>query len=77
MLKDIGILNYAKGDKMLRLLELQKKLLLLPAEQQVYCPFHQRIHQANYRNPIRKNVMVKAYTKLQGRCNTIMINFNS
>ena len=54
MLKDIGILNCAKGDKMLRLLELQKKLLSLPAEQQGYCPFHQRIHQANYRNPVRK-----------------------
>ena len=39
---------------MLRLLELQKKLLSLPAEQQGYCPFHQRIHQANYRNPVRK-----------------------
>lgn len=49
---------------MRKLLELWKKLQLLPAEQLRYCPFHQRIHQANYRNPIKKtNLIVKAHTK--------------
>lgn len=49
--------THAKGGQML--LELQKKLLLLPVEPLVYCPFHQRIHQANYRNPVKKKSWLK------------------
>lgn len=61
VLIDIGILN-AKEGTMVRLLMLLKKLFFLPAEQLVCCPFHQRIHQANYRNPIKKNSSwVKAF----------------